>query len=136
MSAENSKTHMLQIMEEAWNKKAPAAFDDRIAPDFVCHTPDGDFKGLDGYKQLYNVYVTAFPDYHFTIDDVIAEGDKVSLRYTFAGTHTGPLLEVPATGKRVSVPGTVVTRVVDGKSVEEYVVWDSLGLVRQLGLVP
>ena len=134
MSADN-KAHMRRFIEEGWNGKNPAAFDGRIAAEFVSHTPNGDFKGLDGYKQLYHAYVTAFPDCHFTIDQVVAEGDKVALSYTFAGTHTGPLQDVPPTGKRVSVPGVSVSRIVDGRSVEEHVVWDTLGLMRQLGVV-
>jgi predicted ester cyclase len=78
--------------------------------------------------------VSAFPDCRFTIDNLIGEGDLVSLSYTFNGTHTGPLQDVPPTGKRVSVPGVSVSRVVDGKSVEENVTWDQLALLQQLGL--
>lgn len=133
MSA-NNKAHMRRFIEDGWNRKNPAAFDDLIAPEFVSHTPNGDFEGPDGYKQLYNTFVTAFPDCHFTIDTLVGEGDTVSLGYTFAGTHTGPLEDVPPTGKRVSVPGVSVARIVDGRSVEETVVWDTLGLMQQLGL--
>ena len=133
MSADN-KAHMRRVIEEGWNAKNPAAFDGFIAPDFVSHTPNGDYRGLDGYKQLYGTYVTAFPDCQFTIDNLIGEGEMVSLSYTFNGTHSGPLQDVPPTGKRVSVSGVSVSRVVDGKSVEENVTWDALGLMRQLGL--
>lgn len=135
MSADN-KAHVRRFIEDGWNKKNPAAFDDRIAEEFVSHTPAGDFTGPNGYKQLYDAYVTAFPDCQFTIDALVAEGDTVSLSYTFSGTHTGPLRDVPATGKRVSVPGVSVSRIVDGQSVEERVVWDNLGLMQQLGLAP
>lgn len=136
MSADTNKTHIRRFIEEGWNEKNPEAFEDRIAPEFVSHTPNGDYRGLDGYKELYSTYVTAFPDCHFTIDDMVAEGDTVSLGYTFSGTNTGPLQDVPATGKRVSVRGVSVSRVVDGRSVEEHVVWDTLGLLQQLGLAP
>lgn len=134
MSADKKKAHMRRFIEEGWNGKNPAAFDDRIAAEFVSHTPNGDFRGPDGYRQLYDTYVNAFPDCQFTIDNLIGEGDMVSLSYTFNGTHTGPLQDVPPTGKRVSVPGVSVSRVVDGKSVEENVTWDQLGLLQQLGL--
>lgn len=134
MSSDN-KAHIRRIIEEGWNEKNPATFDDRIAAEFVSHTPNGDFRGLGGYKQLYNTYVTAFPDCHFTIDALVGEGDTVSLSYTFAGTHTGPLQDVPPTGKRVSVPGVSVSRIIDGRSVEEHVIWDQLGLMQQLGLL-
>lgn len=133
MSFEN-KAQMRRMIEEGWNGKNPATFDDHIATDFVSATPNGEFRGPDGYKQLYHTYVTAFPDCHFTIDHLIAEGNMVSLSYTFSGTHTGPLQDVPPTGKRVSVPGVSVSRFVDGKSVEEHVLWDQLGLLQQLGL--
>jgi steroid delta-isomerase-like uncharacterized protein len=135
MSADN-KAHMRAVIEQGWNGKDPAAFDDRLAPEFVSHTPNGDFTGLEGYKQLYQTYVTAFPDCRFTIDHLIAEGDMVSLSYTFVGTHTGPLQDVPPTGKRVSVPGVAVARIVEGRTAEEHVVWDTLGLMEQLGLAP
>lgn len=126
--------HMRRIIEEGWNSKNPAAFDGAFADDFVSHTPSGEFAGPDGYKQLYNAYVTAFPDCQFTIDTLVAEGDTVSLSYTFSGTHTGPLQDVPATGKRVSVQGVSVSRVVGGRSIEERVLWDNHGLMQQLGL--
>lgn len=133
MSVDN-KNQMRRFIEDGWNQKNPAAFDDGLAPDFVSHTPVGDFQGLDGYKELYQGYVTAFPDCQFTIDALIGEGDMVSLSYTFSGTHTGPLQDVPPTGRRVSVAGVSVSRFVDGRSVEETVVWDQLGILQQLGL--
>lgn len=133
MSADN-KALIRHFIEDGWNAKNPAAFDGRIAPEFVSHTPVADFEGLDGYKALYGVYTTAFPDCHFTIDQLVGEGDMVSMSYTFSGTHTGPLQDAAPTGKRVSVKGVSVSRVVDGKSVEEHVVWDTHGLLQQLGL--
>jgi steroid delta-isomerase-like uncharacterized protein len=133
MSADN-KAHMRRFIEEGWNAKNPAAFDDRIAAEFVSHTPSGDFRGPDGYRQLYDTYVSAFPDCRFAIDNLIGEGEMVSLSYTFNGTNTGPLQDVPPTGKRVSVSGVSVSRIVNGRSVEEHVTWDQLGLLQQLGL--
>lgn len=126
--------HMRRIIEEGWNNRNPEAFDGAFADEFVSHTPSGQFNGLDGYKELYNAYVTAFPDCHFTIDTLVEEGDSVSLSYTFSGTHTGPLQDIPATGKRVSVPGVSVSRIVGATSVEERVLWDQHGLMQQLGL--
>jgi predicted ester cyclase len=84
---------------------------------------------------LYDIYVSAFPDCRFTIDHLVGEGEMVSLSCTFNRTHTGPLQEVPPTGKRVSTRGVSVCRIVDGRSVEEHVVWDGLGLLQQLGLM-
>ena len=90
---------------------------------------------MEGYQQLYNAYVTAFPDCHFTVDDLVAEGDKVSMRYTFTGTHDGQLQDVAPTGKRVTVCGVFVGCIVGGKVVEDRTVWDTLGLMRQIGAV-
>ena len=135
MSVQENKALMQRVIEEGWNARNPAAFDSLIGEGFVSHAPNGEFEGLDGYKQLYDIYVSAFPDCRFTIDQLVGEGEMVSLSYTFNGTHTGPLQEVPPTGKRVSTRGVSVCRVVDGQSVQEHVVWDGLGLLQQLGLV-
>lgn len=132
--ATDNTAHMRRFIEDGWNRKNPAAFEGRIATEFVSHTPNGDFEGPDGYKQLYDTYVTAFPDCRFTIDKLIGDGDTVWLSYTFAGTHTGPLQDLPPTGKQVAVAGVSVSRIVDGKSVEESVVWDTLDLMKQLGV--
>jgi len=134
MSAESNKALMQRVIEEAWNARNPAAFDGLFAEEFVSHNPNGEFKGPEGYKQLYETYVSAFPDCRFTIDHLVGEGEMVSLSYTFSGTNTGPLQDMPPTGKRVSIPGVSVSRIVDGQSVEEHVVWDQLGLLQQLGL--
>jgi steroid delta-isomerase-like uncharacterized protein len=134
MSVESNKAQVQRFIEEGWNARNPAAFDGLIAEEFVSHTPSGEFEGLDGYKRLYETYVGAFPDCRFTIDHLVGEGEMVSLSYTFSGTHTGPLQDVPPTGKRVSVRGVSVSRIVDGQNVEEHVVWDQLGLLQQLGL--
>lgn len=76
----------------------------------------------------------AVRDCQFTIDNLVGEGDVVSMSYTFNGTHRGPLEDLPPTGKRVSVSGVSVSRIVNGTSVEEHVVWDQLGLLQQLGV--
>ena len=135
MSTEDNKALVRRFIEEGWNQRNSGVFDELLAPDYISHTPDGDFQGLEGYKQLYNAYVTAFPDCHFTVDDLVAEGDKVSMSYTFTGTHDGQLQDVAPTGKRVTVSGVFVGRIVGGKAVEDRTVWDTLGLMRQIGAV-
>ena len=82
------------------------------------------------------MYRGAFPDLHFTLEDVIGEGDRVVVRWTATGTHKAEVMGVPATGKRVAVTGIEVSRFADGKLAETWVNWDALGLLRQLGAIP
>jgi len=82
------------------------------------------------------MYRTAFPDVHFTIEDQIAEGDRVVTRWTARGTHQGPLVGIPPTSKQVTMSGIAIYRLVDGKIVEQWGVNDMLGLLQQLGVVP
>jgi steroid delta-isomerase-like uncharacterized protein len=92
--------------------------------------------GRAGYRQLHDTYTRAFPDCRVIIEDSLAEGDKVMLHYTFAGTHTGELMGIAPTGKPVSVQGTAFARFAGGQIVEETTIWDTLGLVQQIGAVP
>ncbi len=82
------------------------------------------------------MYLTAFPDLHFTIEDIVAEGDTVVVRSTARGTHQGELMGIPLTGKQVAVSGISITRIANGKAVEEWFNGDDLGLLQQLGVVP
>jgi predicted ester cyclase len=93
-------------------------------------------QGLEAYKQLLSVYVTAFPDLQFTIEDMIAEGDTVVVRYTTRGTHQGNFRGIPPTGKQVSGTGMFIDRLVNGKAVEQWFNGDDLGLLQQLGVIP
>jgi predicted ester cyclase len=79
---------------------------------------------------------TAFPDLHFTIEDQIAEGDKVVNRVTARGTHLGDFRGIPPTGKQVTVAGITIDRIAGGKLVESWTSWDFLGILQQLGVVP
>jgi predicted ester cyclase len=81
-------------------------------------------------------YRTAFPDLQFTIEDMIAEGDTITWRWSSTGTHQGPLSVIAPSGKKASVAGTTFARVVGGKIVESWVNWDTFGLLQQLGVVP
>jgi predicted ester cyclase len=83
------------------------------------NVPGGKFTGPQGFKQFVEIYRGAFPDVHFTINDQIAEGDKVATRWTATGTHKGALMGIAATNKRSTVTGTDIGRYADGKVVEE-----------------
>ncbi len=111
--------------------------DEVYAPDVVWHEPDQDIQGLEEARQFVNMYKTAFPDLHATVEDVIAEGDKVVTRYTVRGTHQGEIEEFgPPTGRQVEIKGITIHRIESGKIVEEWERYDNLSVMQQLGLVP
>jgi steroid delta-isomerase-like uncharacterized protein len=139
MSTEENKAVVRRVFEE-WNKGKRAAIatvDELFAPDFVFHGtgvfPDIDLADL---KQFYSALWTPFPNVHFTIEDQIAEGDKVVTRFTFRGTHQGEFMGIPPTGKQVRFTGIEINRIKDGKPVEVWANRDELGLLRQLGVIP
>jgi steroid delta-isomerase-like uncharacterized protein len=124
-----------RVFEEGWNNKNIAAIDELMAANYVHHDPQspkfGD--GREGYKQLVEYYLKAFPDSQFTIDQQVQEGDLVVTRWTVRGTHRGDLGTLPATGKTVSATGITMARLQDGKLVESWNNWDALSLMQQLG---
>ncbi len=134
MSTEQNKAIARYHLEEASKGNHEAAFD-HVAPDVVWHG-FGTVSGLEGWKQAHTMFVVAFPDFQGTIDDQVAEGDKVVTRFTFHGTHRGELQGIPLTGKQVAVPGMVIDRIADGKVVEHWIEFDQLGLMQQLGVIP
>jgi steroid delta-isomerase-like uncharacterized protein len=139
MLTETNKTVSRRFLEEVWNKGNLAALNEIIAKDHVNSGP-GTLPGLptgpEGSKQLVTVYRNAFPDVHFTIDEQIAEGDKVVTRWTAQGTHKGELVGIPATGKSSTVTGINVDRVVNGKIAESWGIFDQFGMMQQLGVIP
>ncbi len=98
--------------------------------------PPGTPRGPVGFKQFYNSLRLAFPDLRYTVDDVIAEGDRVVVRWNWQCTHRGEFMGVAATGKRATVTGMAIYRVADGQCVERWVELGLLGLLHQLGAVP
>lgn len=132
MSAEN-KTLARRVIEEVWNQQNIAAAEQMFAPDYVMNTPDQRLTGLAAFKEFHKTYCSAFPDQRFTIEDLIAEGDRIVTRWTVEGTHKGDLLGTPASGKRVRVNGITISRIQNGKVVEEHAIWDALGLAQQIG---
>jgi steroid delta-isomerase-like uncharacterized protein len=111
--------------------------DELVASDYIGHDPaQPDLIGPDGVRGFITTYLSAFPDGRITIDEQLAEGDLVASRWTGRGTHQGELMGIPATGKQVTVAGITLSRVKDGKVVEEWTNWDTLGMLQQLGVVP
>ncbi len=134
--SEQNKNVVRRVFEEHWNGKNAALVSEFFAPTVSLYTPDGVLTGLDGASLLFQAYATAFPDFHLAIDEVVAEGDKVVVRYAFTGTHRGPFADIPASGKQASVTnGIGIFRVVSGKVSEAHFAWDKYGLLQQLGAV-
>ena len=114
-----------------------ALADELLAPGYVLHFPG--FPGpvdREGHKQLLMMFHHGFPDWQETIDDVVAEGDKVVIRVTGRGTHQSEFQGIPETGRQVTVTGITFDRVSDDKMQETWVNYDALGMMQQLGVIP
>ena len=139
MLLETNKAVSRRFLEEVFSKGDLAVADEIVAKDHVNtgpSNPPGLPLGLEGSKQFVTLYRNAFPDLRFTIDEQIAEGDKVVTRWTAFGTHKGELAGILATGKSTTVTGIVVDRIVDGKIAESWPTFDQFGLMQQLGVIP
>jgi steroid delta-isomerase-like uncharacterized protein len=136
MSTQENKANHRRLFEEGWNQGNTAVFDELFAADYLGHDPSGPIHGPEGFKQYYATYRTAFPDTHLTIEDQIAEGDMVMSRWIGTGTHQGPLMGIPPSGKRVTITGMTITRFAEGKIVEGWNNLDALGMLQQLGVIP
>ena len=137
MSTEQNKSIVRRWVEEGWNKGNLAVVDQVYAPNYVQHEPAPEtVNSSEALKQQVGMFLTGFPDLHFTIEDLIAEGDKVVWRLNSKGTQTGPFMGIPATGKTAYVTGIVIFRLENSRIVEGWVNIDSLGLLQQLGVIP
>ena len=136
MSKEENKAMVRRIFEEVIVKGNLSAVDEIMASNYVYHFPGQDVKGPEGFKEFVKMMRTAFPDLSMTIEDQIAEGDKVATRETMRGTHKGDFMGIAATGKQVTFTGMVIVHFQDGKEVEAWGSPDMLGLFQQLGVVP
>lgn len=136
-SEDNNKALVRRVLEEAFNKGDFAVVDEAIATNYVSYDPSiPPVHGPAGLKQMIGMYRTAFPDVHITIDEMVAAGETVVTRWTATGTHKGPFNGIPGTGRKGTVSGIQITHFANGKAVEDFVNWDTLGLMRQLGLIP
>jgi steroid delta-isomerase-like uncharacterized protein len=136
MSTEQNKALDRRLIEEGFSNGNIAVLDELIDKNCVDHTlaPLGLPQDLSGVKQFFTMFRSAFPDLHYTIEDVVAEGDKVVTRATWTGTQRGEFMGMPATNKKVTVSGIDIARWVNGKAVEHWAVQDMLGMMQQLGL--
>jgi steroid delta-isomerase-like uncharacterized protein len=137
MSVEDNKAIIRAYVEMVWNRKQLDRTEEVVASDFIDHAPlPGQAPGLEGAKRKWAMYLTAIPDLRVTIEDLVAEGDKVAVRRSYEGTHQGELLGIPATGKQLQVGSISIFRLVDGKIAENWEQLDRLALLQQLGVIP
>ena len=136
MPAEDPRA-VIRRWVEAWNAQDLDAAEELLAPEFVRHDANlPDVLGPQAERQLIAGNLAAFPNLHFEIEQLIAEGDLVAARYRVQGTHQGDFLGIPGTGRPVTIQAVESYRLAGGKLAEQWVVMDALGLLQQLGAVP
>ena len=141
MSTEQNKAVVRRFFDEICNARKLQVADELFSAGhtYTDSSIPGIPKGPEGQRQLVSTYQAAFPDVHWHVEEMIAEGDKVVTRWTGSGTHKAVLQgnpPIPPTGKRATVPGVWIHRIAGGKIVESWNVWDTLGMLQQLGVVP
>jgi len=118
-------------------RAAMAVNDELVDTDIVIHTSDGrDLRGLKNAKEYVSPFFDAFPDVHFTIDDIVVEGDKAVVRWTWTGTHKSEFMGIPATNKKATGWVIQIDRIVGGKIAEIWERMDTFGFMQQLGVAP
>jgi predicted ester cyclase len=137
VSAEENKALFRRTYEELLNRGDLSVADELVAPEFVNHEAlPGRDRGPESMRGLATMLRTAFPDLRFEIEELIAEGDVVAGRLTMSGTHEGPLMGTPPTGRSVRQDHMHFVRFESGKAVEHWGIRDDLGMMKQLGLMP
>ncbi|MEA2638990.1 MAG: hypothetical protein QOF51_384 [Chloroflexota bacterium] len=138
MSEDANKATIRHWVEDAWNHGRFESADGMYAPSYVLHDPTAPegVHGPAGLCEFVTGLRTAMPDLRMEIEDLVAEGDRVAWRFTVYGTQTGPLMGLPPGGKSAVVRGIVLSRFSDGIWAEDWVSWDTLGMLQQLGAVP
>ena len=136
MSTAENKVFAARIVEEFFSRGNLSNIGDLFSPDIVVHDPDKELRGLEQVKQGIIRLRAAFPDLHYTVEDMIAEGEKVVIRFIGRGTHRGEFRGVSATAKEMTYTGIMILRFVEGKVVDYWAVSDALGIFQQLGVMP
>jgi steroid delta-isomerase-like uncharacterized protein len=136
MSTEANKSLIRRFIEEVNNKQTLVAAEQFLAPTYVDHSaPPGLPTGPEGWRQLRTMFFNAFSNIHIVVEDIVAEGDRVAVRFTMQALHTGELRGIPSTGKQVTLTGIDVNRFENGKIAERWGNQDDLGLMQQLGVI-
>ena len=137
MGEQENKELNRRFFQEVFNGHNVDAIDELLADDFVEHQEFPGFtQDREGAKQFFSYMFQAFPDMRAEVQDMVASGDRVAVRSTFSGTHQGESLGVPATGKQVSVGALDIVRVVDGRATDHWGIFDAMGMMMQLGVIP
>lgn len=136
MSIESNKAVVRKWIEQGWNKHNINVIDEIYAPDFAQHGGGPDLKSANDLKAFVTDYLKALPDLTFTIEDLVAEGDRVVWRFLATATHQGTLMGIPATGRRAAVNGIVVFRVENDRIAEAWLNLDVLSMLQQIGAIP
>jgi steroid delta-isomerase-like uncharacterized protein len=138
MSVEQNKALVRQLVEEVINKGNVGLIDEIIAPDFAEHEvlPPGMPSGREAPKAMFSMLHSAFPDFHATIEQLVAEGDKVVLHMRWTGTHKGEFMGIPASGNSINLEIIDILGIAGGKFVAHWGVMDSMAMMQQLGAVP
>jgi predicted ester cyclase len=134
MGIEENKANIRRQVEECWNKGELSSVHELISPAFVYHTPKGDLKGQDGFKEWVNIWRTACPDFNMTIDEMVGEGNTVAVRLSWTGTFTGKFLEYEPTGNKVSMKEAWFYHFKDGKDLGPIPFANILSLIHQMGI--
>jgi steroid delta-isomerase-like uncharacterized protein len=137
MTIEENKALVRRFVDEVQSAGNIDAIDELCSPEFVNHSaPSGMPPNREGVKQVTAMFRQALPDSYFTVEDMIAEGDKVATHKTFHGTHEGEFMGMPPTGRRVSMELIDIVRISEGRVVEHWSMGDNLGMMQQLGVIP
>jgi predicted ester cyclase len=133
----DAKEIVRRLFEEPW-KGGWDVIEEFVSPDFVGHDPSEPepIRGPAGMRANIEKYLAGFPGGGITVDDQIAEGDKIATRWTGRGTHAGEIAGIAPTGKEVTISGLTISRLEGGMLVEQWSTWDTLGMLVQLGAVP
>jgi len=132
MSLEENKAIVRRLFE-AYNRQNLDILDELLAPDFIDH--NFQLQGLESFKQFYTQFYKGFPNTHSTIEDIIAEGDKVWTYSTVTGTHKGEYRGLSPTGKETTIRCVDIYRLEDGKIVESWGIYDNMDFYKQIGIV-
>jgi predicted ester cyclase len=133
---DENKRLVRTVIERALNQRDLDYADEVFSADYVTHVPGmGDMRGPSGFKEVISMWHRACPDFHMTIEELVAEGEFVANRFTTRGTNTGPLLGYEPTGKRMTVHGQELHRIEDGQIAESWICDDMPSILVQLGLI-
>lgn len=137
MSVEKNKEVVLRGIQEVFNGGDYDVAAELMGEDIVDHRPaPGQPPGIEGVRWKFEAFRSAFPDGRMKVKDIVGEGDRVAVHVTNGGTHQGPFMDIPATGKKARWEGMTFFRLADGKIVEHWAVVDVMGMMQQLGLLP